>query len=538
MKKLLIYIGIASALLQGCTKDFDALNTDPTKTGASNYDPNYLLSSAQYAYSSQGYNYFMYQAFWSQTLASTSTLISSYLTNGDKYVATSGTSGYVVGIWNTDYGATDKFSTGAGNLVSEAINLTKADPTKANLTAVSTIMKVMIMEQVTDVYGDVPYSQAFQGKTGITQPVYDKQKDIYTAMFADLETAIGMLDASKALATGDMYYKGDVTQWKKFGYSLMLRMAMRLTKVDAATAKTWAEKAVAGGTFASIADNAIVTTQLSTSHDNAQARVYNVDLYETRWSKTMIDYLKLNADPRLGVVSEVPLAGLAENKLTNPGDKTPANQVGLPNGRDLGTTPATGVTNEPNYPGSTGTGDDLTPLGKYSRPTAAVYTNQNSPIFVFTYAETELLLAEAAVRGWNAGGTAVAHYANGVTAGMSSLATLGSALTVAPASISAYLLAHPLDVTTTDASLKQINTQFWATTGTMFNFMETWINWKRSGYPVLTPVNYNSNFSGGTIPRRQIYPASEATLNGANYKAASTSIGGDAWTSRVWWDVQ
>ena len=52
-------------------------------------------------------------------------------------------------------------------------------------------------------------------------------------------------------------YKGDITKWKKFGYSLMFRMAMRLTKVDAATAQKYAEKAYAGGAFSSDADNAV-----------------------------------------------------------------------------------------------------------------------------------------------------------------------------------------------------------------------------------------------------------------------------------------
>ena len=71
----------------------------------------------------------------------------------------------------------------------------------------------------------------------------------------------------------------------------------------------------------------------------------------------------------------------------------------------------------------------------------------------------------------------------------------------------------------------------------MLNFVEAWNNWKRSGYPVLIPVNYAGNFSNGTIPRRQTYPASEATLNPEGYKAALGSLsGGDTWTGRVWWD--
>ena len=533
MKKILIYIGIVSALLQvGCTKDFDGLNTDPNQVGGDQLDPNFLISSSQFAYSTKGYGVFMFTSMWSQTLASTSSLQSNYNSNGDKYVATGSTPDYSSNIWNNNFGSNDKFSTGAGNLANDAIKLTEADPAKANINAVAIIMKQLIMQQITDTYGDVPYSQAFQGKEGITLPAYDRQKDIYDAMFAQLQTAVGMLDAGKVLATGDIYYKGDVTKWKKFAYSLMLRMAMRLTKVDAASAQKWAEAAAAGGTFVDNSDNAFLTTEISTSHQNNLAGVYGVDGFQTKWSKTLIDYLKVNSDPRLGVVAEISVPTETNGNLV-PGIVDASKQIGMPNGYDLLGGPQD-ISEEPNYPGAT-TGS---PIGNYSRPRYSVYTNQASPIFVLTYAETELLLAEAAARGWNVGGTAATHYANGVIAGLTCLSTLGAELTISNATATTFAAAHPLDVSSLNASLEQINEQIWATTGIQFNYYEAYMNWKRSGYPVLTPVNFAGNFSGGTIPRRQLYPQGEATLNTANYQAAVKNMtGGDNWTSRVWWDV-
>ena len=98
-------------------------------------------------------------------------------------------------------------------------------------------------------------------------------------------------------------------------------------------------------------------------------------------------------------------------------------------------------------------------------------------------------------------------------------------------------LPHPLDVSSTDNSLKQINTQYWVLTGTIFDFDEAWSNWRRSGYPVLTPVNYTGNFTGGTIPRRQSYPTSESSTNPNGYKTAVANLaGGDTYSGRVWWD--
>jgi hypothetical protein len=155
-----------------------------------------------------------------------------------------------------------------------------------------------------------------------------------------------------------------------------------------------------------------------------------------------------------------------------------------------------------------------------------------------TATETSLLLAEAAARGWSVGGNAATHYANGLRSGMQSLATFSATAVIPIAAIDAYVAANPLNVTSQEVSLKQINEQFWATTGMLMNFSEAWSNWRRSGFPVLTPVVYTGNFSGGTIPRRQIYPTGEASVNDANYR---TGVGGltpasDAWASRVWWD--
>jgi hypothetical protein len=154
-----------------------------------------------------------------------------------------------------------------------------------------------------------------------------------------------------------------------------------------------------------------------------------------------------------------------------------------------------------------------------------------------TAAETSLLLAEAAARGWSVGASAAAHYANGVKAGTQSLATFSATAAVPTAAVDAFLAAKPLDVSSQAASLKQINEEYWATNGLLMNFTEAWSNWRRSGHPALTPVNYTGNFSGGAIPRRQIYPTGEASVNGAGYaKGVAGLSAGDVWNSRVWWD--
>jgi hypothetical protein len=102
---------------------------------------------------------------------------------------------------------------------------------------------------------------------------------------------------------------------------------------------------------------------------------------------------------------------------------------------------------------------------------------------------------------------------------------------VPSAAIDAYLAAHPyVDATGYD----MINTQYWA--ASFLDWYEAWANWRRSGFPVLTPVNYPGNATNGQIPRRMLYPASESSANGGNYQQAISRQGANAFTTKVWWD--
>lgn len=536
MKKILIYIGFVSVLFQvSCTKKFDEINTDPTQATAFSFDANLLLPTLQFSYASGtvGYNGpILFQSMWAQILASTSSGAANYYDNADKYVPTTGTPSYIVGSWNTVYRA--------AGYANEIQVLTNDNPELVNLNSYGTIMKVMSMQFLTDIWGDVPYSQALQAKTGVNTPVYDKQQDIYSSMLNDLDAAITKIDASKPLPTSDASpYKGDIAKWKKFGYSLMLRLAMRLTKVDPATAQKYAEKAAAGGTMAGVADDLYILSDDAHGYTNGNASALATagDVYEVRWSKTFIDHLRTVNDPRLGVIAEVPNAGLKANQSAEPGSSDPAIQLGLPNGYDL-KQGATDITKSPGYPGGTGAGDDVTPIGKYSRPKSSLYRNRSGAIFILTYAESELLLAEAVVRGWNVGSASASqHYQNAVSAGLQSLATLGPDAVISAAVANTYATEHPLDMSSPDNSFKQINEQYWLIDGSLMNFVEAWNNWRRSGYPQLAPVNYPGNFSEGKIPRREIYPLSESSLNPTGYSAGVSGLtNGDKYNSQVWWD--
>jgi hypothetical protein len=247
---------------------------------------------------------------WSQSLAGTY----DYYGNGDKYIYAGSGTGYYERTWNTSYEA--------ATLVDEMKNLIKGNAAYANLDNCGTILRMLILERITDAYGDIPFSQEGQAKTGITTPVFDSQQAIYSSMLSQLAAAAA-LDVSKAGPTADLFYSGNVSQWKKLGYSLMLRAAMRLTKVDPATAQKYAEMAYTGGTMSSIADNAKVKADYSNGNGNSDAAALLVtdDFREVRWSNTLISFMQSSADPRISAVAEISAGtGKKANETQVPGN--------------------------------------------------------------------------------------------------------------------------------------------------------------------------------------------------------------------------
>jgi len=532
MKKIFIYFAFSAVVLStSCSKEHLAeTNTDPRAGTIADTDPNFLLTSGELGYANTGYTQLLYQSMAIQGLASTL----GYYGNGDKYVNTSGTIGYQARIWNEGYTALSKLD--------QAIKIANAqNPEKfKNVIQIAKINQIFLYQRISDAYGAIPFNEALMAENGNVSPKYDTQQAVYTALLTNLQTAITALDPD-ATVTGDNYFAGNVVQWRKAGYSLMLRLAMRLTKVDAANAKTWAERAYTGGLMTSNTDNMVFKTDGGaddTRNASTGALLVTDDFQQVRWSQTFINFLKTTNDPRISAIAEISAPGGNNNKNSAlAGNNAAAIQVGMPNGYDLGEG-TTNIARAPGYPGTSAalnSTDTEAPLGNYSRPRVAVFIQAGAPVITLSYAETEYLLAEAAFRGWAVGGSAASHYANALAASLTGLAQINAAATIDAGTATAFAAAHPL---VAGQELKMINEQYWANENATFSFIESWSNWKRSGYPVLTPVVYPGNVTNGVIPRRMIYPQTERTANGTNYLAGVTTLqGGDFLTSRVWWDV-
>lgn len=511
MKNLFLKISLSLALLMAvttsCDEGFEELNVDPNV--ANEIDPGFQFTYILLQTSGESYENWravlIYSACMIQHLAALPTYWS-----GDKY------------LYNAEYTAS-LFDRAYVNQVRDIIDLKRnleqkmADGEQvANLLAAVKIWRAVIFMRMTDLYGDIPYSEAGLGfLEGITTPKYDAQADIYADMIDEITEAVAMFDpAQPTFGSADIIYGGDVDKWKKFGNSLLLRLGLRLSEVNPGKAQETVNKAISGGVMSDLSETAFIphTDGPEGINRNGIGEVWQQDNNQ-HLSKTFVDWMRDHGDPRLDIFSVVP----------NGGD-----HKGLPNGYD-----ATTISTHPNTVLSADGSVDMSQFSDVN----PVIVRTSSPMIFQSYAEVELMLAEAAVRGWG-GGDAATHYNNGVRAAMKQWGEFfDPSTTIDDAAIDAYLAANPFDGT-----LKMVADQYWA--ATFMNEYEAYNNWRRTGYPELTPVQYADALpvTNGQIPLRLSYPQSESAFNGDNLNEALSRQGiNETDFSKflnypVWWD--
>ena len=406
---------------------------------------------------------------------------------------------------------------------------------RENLRQATRIIRAFNFARLTDMYGYVPYTEANKGIEGIFFPKYDKQKDIYTDALKELDEATAALGApvtGDGFSTCDFIFGGDVAKWKKWGYSTMLRLAMRVSNVDPAMAATYVSKAVAGGVFESNDDNVWIDMANGPSEwvnqngiSRAMAPGDGGQGNSSFMGKTLIDWLMgtdkastADDDPRLMIFS----GGIAEWTSAAftlyPGGDAPLNQKGIPAGVDQAMLDA-----------ANGSPVDIDMTFSKMNPKLL---QDDDPFRLMTYSEVCFLQAEAIKKGiGTVPGTAKAFYEDGVRAAMQMWTPYDASFVVTDAQVDAYLATYEYDVYKPAETM--IGEQLWASH--FMNWYEAWSEWRRTGLPALVPVNYPGNDTNGTIPVRLRLPASEVTGN-PNYLEVYGSSNPDELTTKVWWD--
>ncbi|MEO6001127.1 MAG: SusD/RagB family nutrient-binding outer membrane lipoprotein, partial [Chitinophagaceae bacterium] len=384
------------------------------------------------------------------------------------------------------------------------------DPLGRTKLAIAKIVEISVWQRLTDMFGDVPYSQTALGSADVnTKPVFDPQQSIYKSLITDIDAAMAQLNATDAsYGSADFYYKGDVVKWKKYANSLKLRLGMRVRYADAALAQKTVTEAMAQPLLQSNSDNATIPTFNNATNDNVHP-VLNHFLAGSPdlkyLAEAFVTKLVSTSDPRLP-------------RLVQP--TVNSVRAGIPAYKGIGVAL---------------TDDLLKTIIKDDYSTASTLTFFNRsyspaiPCMVMSFSDVSFYKAEAALEGWGATvDQAEGFYQDGVKA---ALAQEPYIITIVPANYTAQLSFTGL---TKEQKLDKIGTQKWIQ---LFGrSYEAFIEWRRMGYPALKPGPFAGSTSG-TIPRRTLYSSREALLNTENYKAAAARMtNGDTYVSKVWWD--
>ena len=455
------------------------------------------------------------------------------------------------------------------------------------------VLEVYAWSLLVDVFGDVPYSEALKVADAEYLPKYDDAATIYDDLLSRLDTAISSLQGGgMGFGTADLIYSNNTGSWVKFANSLKVKLGMRLSDVSPAKSKAAVESAAASA-FTSNADNATLSYEGSTPNTNpiwvALVQSGRNDFVP---ANTIVDMLQDTlADPRQDVFFDPKSKKVVGKKATTAGgnvewfiiyDYDSANKryrIGIdkrefPTGFDYASLNSLKLFDlwdgsisykstdiywaeyyiyanaELDFSGSTFSdkireADGFYGIkaefsfqdnikykgGKYAASsTHSAHSHIGTAMFepsfrgvLLDYAEISFNLAEASMLGYNVPGDAKTHYENGIKANFADWGVTG---------VDAYLNNPKVSWSTASGTDKvKIARQYWIA---MYNRgMEGWYVYRKFDAPQM-------NLAATSllkVPKRYTYPQSEQTLNGTNYKAASSAIGGDEQQTKIFWDV-
>ncbi len=520
-----IAVVLAASLmaLSSCTDDFDATNTNPNRitTAGEKLDATSMFEPILYG----GANVQTYYSwFWCDELIQHTAFTGGTTRQEHRYFISDND---WKNVWNTysRYATNDmemyKLATAQDNEAMEAIALT---------------LKVLFMQNLTDIYGDIPYSQAFQAENGIKKPVFESQESVYQQMCADLEKANAIYAkrpfVPAAKTTLDGMYHFDMEKWQRFNNSLYLRLLCRIsgrqtTMIDEThNVAQKMQQIVSDSTdypvFRDNSDNATVHFSGSNPYfsqfdpANYTASDFTTSTYKlTEQTIKMMDIKDpddptkdVSQDPRLKIIGQ------------------------YCNGYNYWKGTVAGCTEQ-----------DWTTVDKgASYLNYKVLARNNADEWFMDASEVQFILAEASMRGLIAGGEQAAreHYEKAVRMSLqkwSDFATPVSAdYTVTDTDADSFLASPLASWDDSTDKLKLIVEQkylalFWVG-------MEDWHEYRRTGYPELT-IGAGCVYNDMILPTRFAYPSTTVATNNENVQEALKRMGGENdMKTPLWWSKQ
>lgn len=508
MKNIFKIFAIAILIAQfGCTKRFDAINTDPNSSTVSRAD--WLATS-------------MITSITSDVIDDTKDFMQPFMLG--KYI-----------LWYEDqesyqYNGLGQASFGGIRVLRNIDPMLKYamdnEDTYPSYLGLAHFLRAWQFFQLTMQLGDIPYSQALKGESeGIEKPAYDSQKEVFLGILKELDQADSAFAAGSDF-DGDFIYGGDVDQWRRLANSFQLHVLMNLYK------KTGDNDLNVIQRFKKVSSRPLMRDfddNFAVTYINTSGYCYpwsSTDLQKNQFtiypmvSATLIGLLKAHNDRRLFYYAEPATSALQGGLTADDYDAY------------IGVEPS-----DP-YP-STTTAHSNGEFCDVNKRYVELYNAE--PVSLFSYWELQFILAEATVRGWISGTPAQTYYANGIESSMNFIANYTPDMYNHGMPLDAgYISAYPATVALSGSESNQI--QQIITQKYMAGFLQgsnnnAWFEFRRTGYPqfVLNP-NTNLNTPSTEFPVRWRYPQDELSYNGEHYKAAIQSqFGGIDDVNQVMW---
>jgi hypothetical protein len=454
IKKISLVLMLA-VIFSGCKKWIDTdINIDPNNPADVTLPLLLPATQASLAYTYGG-DMTRYEGIWMQHISG----VERQMLGSDKYQVLESD---INNLWNTLYG---------GSLINLKVMMEKAEELDAkHYLGVAKALTAVNMLNISSVWGDVPYSDALQGREGNTKAKYDTQQEVYAAVNTILDEAIALFgqdNPSGVVKPGadDLFYKGDIAKWTKLAKSLKVRAALHLSKKNGLGP---VRDAINGGGLLEAGDDFMFAFGSASSEWNPRYQ-FDSDRGDIRVGKRIVDLMVATGDPRM---------------------------VGYfaPNGDGL-------------FVGS-GPGEGNT-AASFIGP---AYASQASPVYLMNAYEVKFIEAEAFFGSDN--GRAAAAYNDGVKA---SLAFHG-------VSDAAWEAIHAAETSGTITLEKIMTGKYIA----MFMNLETWGDWRRTGIPSL---GLPTEAALTETPRRYLYPLDETLYNTDNVPAGQTATSRVWWDS-------
>ncbi|ULQ53042.1 SusD/RagB family nutrient-binding outer membrane lipoprotein [Flavihumibacter fluvii] len=485
---------LAFALLtfSSCSKDFLDINTDPNNPTRATVDLVLPTALGVSAYNlGNGYQILggLWGQFWTQgPTASQYKQIDQYSINSTSYGRQ----------WESVYsGPLSDFK----YLVDEGTRTGQN-----NYAAIGKIMQAYIFQVMTDLHGDIPFSEALSANEGNSKPKFDTQEQVYDGLIVLLDQGIALIDeqSSQHPTSDDFFFNGDMHLWKKFANTLKLKIFLRQAYTRPAVAEAGVKALYAASAeFIDYQEDALVPFNTEQFNQNPLFATYQTLTSDNLIaSNTVLNYLEATNDPRTDVFFS---------------RATAAPNAGSHAGIDQG--------NGPNLLGNQN-------ANSYSRPGPAVGGpitadepdgGAAAPVIFMSSAESYFLQAEAVARGWG-DGDARQLYEDGI---LLSFLHWDISETAYGNYVSQAAVKFP-EGGSAEQKIQQIITQKWVSFCGTEN-LEAWNEWRRTGYPDIFEISATTSI-GNIFPVRILYADSEVSRN-PNTPAQKTV------KDKIWWDV-